>query len=424
MPSDDTKRVRREVELSLMLWGVKPQLSNHEKFHRSAINSAVSYSGAAARNKKLGERSPVDVRIEELRINGSGGGSGGDFPKDPLAAVRFVLRGEMDEVAVDGNVRNFFLVTDTLSHPFEPNYVTADRKTGKEMVRRSPQFSKYSESELDPFRRFARLDLPWHEQRWVHFQDADAAGGHVMEALVACQLVHHEACKSCFARNGLRYNGGSDEASSWADVVCVRCHATYEIKSKADNQKLENCWKYGYPGGSFRTYAALEPNGKRFLVVVSRQPSIGRTEDKHYPVTLAEIDHVVPRLTDWSFVASTKEGSGVPLRTIIKPNLSTRKRWCDLPACYVDVAFEVKRAYDGKFGEGKWDEMGQLRRRGDTKGDSKQEDLSAVTGADAAETTPEDRIEELKQALAMTGRPWPTATTKLSSSDSLRPGVK
>lgn len=135
-----------------------------------------------------------------------------------------------------------------------------------------------------------------------------------MEALVACRIVHSEACKFCLYRKCLRYNGGLDDACSWADIVCIKCHATYEIKSKKDPDTVQKGFENGFRGRSFRTFAGLEELGQRYLLVVSRTPVSVKGELCH-PITVATIDHVIPQLSSESFDLSRES---IRLRTIIK----------------------------------------------------------------------------------------------------------
>merc|ERR1719232_2506329 len=101
----------------------------------------------------------------------------------------------------------------------------------------------------------------------------------------------------------MRWNGGRNLASSWHDIVCKKCKATYEIKSKRDNQAIEDCFKFNrIPGGSFSTFHEYKAFGRsRFLLLVSRKPDVDLSGLFFYPVTVALIEDALPALKDKSF---------------------------------------------------------------------------------------------------------------------------
>ena len=92
--------------------------------------------------------------------------------------------------------------------------------------------------------------------RWLFFDEEDGTGGDLgllYEITLACHALQHEVCFNCKCRNALRWNGGS--SISWQDLVCIACGCMYEVKTKADMQMVDNCFRYhkgtGVPGGSF-----------------------------------------------------------------------------------------------------------------------------------------------------------------------------
>jgi hypothetical protein len=327
--SPDSERVRRDMEESLTEWGVVPGKNDrHRRFYRNAIKTALSYCGE--------KESPLKQRILELRVN--------NFPKEPTAAVEFVLRQELEEE--DATFRR---TEDVLGLSFAPYNTAKDSHTGKLVVKLKRDFVKFSKRQFDPFTRFSYDDVDLQQSVGTDWQDLDSLCGHVMEALVACHVVHKCACQSCFRRNVLRYNGGLDDACSWADIVCIGCKATYEIKSKRDVQAIEKSFQFGFRGGSFRTFASFKQLGKRYLLGVSRKASIDVHGCYHHPVTLADIDHVIPRLSSYSFDAAI---SVMPITTTIKH--TNRRHWCKVPAWRENPTATAREVFDSKYGAGEW----------------------------------------------------------------------
>lgn len=140
--------------------------------------------------------------------------------------------------------------------------------------------------------------------------------------------------------------------SAWADVVCINCHATYEIKSRKNQEKVRKVMvKYNkVRGGSFLAFSRFKTKGERYLVMVGRTPE--RDEHgPHHPLSIAVIDCVTPKLTSDSFDLDDDEiyiGSEIS----IKPE--TRKTWCIIPACGLSYYEVTESAYDEVFGHGEW----------------------------------------------------------------------
>eukprot|EP00957_Ditylum_brightwellii_P036291 2748440-Ditylum_brightwellii.AAC.1 len=105
-----------------------------------------------------------------------------------------------------------------------------------------------------------------------------------------------------------RWNGGS--GSSWKDIACIYCGSTYEVKSKASTKKVEDAFHYNkVPGGSFfrfhemrRLDRGASDQQKHYIVLVSRGSTATKTQGEVWPVHIAEIDTVIPRLTYRSFL--------------------------------------------------------------------------------------------------------------------------
>ena len=94
-----------------------------------------------------------------------------------------------------------------------------------------------------------------------------------MEAIVCCHALKNIPCTNCKLLKALRWAGGGK--SSWQDMICIECGATYEIKTKASMEKVETALKHNrIQGGSFRAWCELinsQPTTiKRYLVILPR----------------------------------------------------------------------------------------------------------------------------------------------------------
>ena len=205
---------------------------------------------------------------------------------------------------------------------------------------------------MDPFTRFAYRDSVPKEDTWTQWQDPSSLGGHALEALVACKVVHTFRCQSCLREGGLRHNGGVDDACSRADIVCILCFATYEVKSKKDMKSVQKGFRYGFQGGSFRLFAGFQEVGKRFLIAVNRKPERDNYGRKHHTIMLASIDHVTPTLTCRSFDGGVDE---INIRTVIKT--VDERVLCRLETARVDLSKIAEKVFDSKFGRGEWSGM-------------------------------------------------------------------
>ena len=87
------------------------------------------------------------------------------------------------------------------------------------------------------------------------------------------------------------------------DLICIRCHSTYEIKSKNCQSKIEQVVRRGVATGSFENYCKMRncrrSGEKMYVVVVGRRPELDREHTqsvkRHHPVFIAEIEDVSPR---------------------------------------------------------------------------------------------------------------------------------
>lgn len=242
---------------------------------------------------------------------------------------------------------------DVLNLYFEPYYRSWNRRSGSYSLRICKGFESYESRShlLDPFRRFSYKDFDapadYISKRW---DTPDAVGGYILEAMVACHMEHKEACFDCKAAKSLRWNGGCAANSAWTDMVCVQCKATYEIKSKHNQEKvLDNLIKFDdIRGGSFTAYSMYERGRKHFLVMVPRLPE----SNGFHPVNIALIDEVLPSLINASFDLRNTDRMRIGSRIKIKQG--TRNTWCVIPAHPVSYFGAVSRAYDEVFGDLEW----------------------------------------------------------------------
>ena len=241
---------------------------------------------------------------------------------------------------------------DKLDLHFAPYFRKWDDNSRKFTLRLSKGFYMHENSPfLDPFKRFSYVyydvAADYIADNW---DNPDMVGGYIMEALVGCHLEHEKNCFNCESAKSLRWNGGPSSASAWADVVCVACGATYEIKSKHNQDKvLDSLMKHDtVAGGSFIAFSKYKRPGKQYLVMVPRIPEA----NGFHPVSIALIDQVIPSLTNYSF--DMKKLDNMRISSQIKVNARTRQTWCVVPACPLSYFHTVAQAYDEVFGDGEW----------------------------------------------------------------------
>ena len=146
------------------------------------------------------------------------------------------------------------------------------------------------------------------------------------------------SCFRCRRRNTLRWYGGS--GTCWQDVVCIACGSTYEVKTKADMEKIGKAYQYNSTrGGSFAEYHQAKrghqpkyPNRKMFVVNLPRKATIDRLGAKVHHVYIEEIQTVLPVLSERSF---RPKSDTIILKSEIVMKLPRNKmktKWFDLPA--------------------------------------------------------------------------------------------
>jgi hypothetical protein len=213
------------------------------------------------------------------------------------------------------------------------------------MYKIKPEYNGHSSDELDPLERFTFQEVSKEEsffQEWFIIDDENDAShlGLFYEAFLACHALQHAQCFSCKYSKSLRWNGGG--TSSWQDLVCITCNSTYEVKTKANMERVEKAFKFNnIPGGSFSNWCLLAnsnirsaPDQKRFLVVLPRAPTFNRQLKKVYPVQIAEISMILPAL----FPGSFHPNRPIRFKSKISVKLNTRAKWFDLPSTGEEVA--------------------------------------------------------------------------------------
>lgn len=277
------------------------------------------------------------------------------LPNDLDRAIQVVLKTHL-ETARDLELG---YAVDSLGMDFEP-FFKPPRSGDDTLYRRRREYKRFTQEELDPFQRFTQVTMDaeaYYHKIWTGNR-ASLEGG-VFQAIVAQYMELHLACVNCNLRECLRWNGGHKTLSSWSDVVCLECHATYQIKSKKDADKVDKGLKFNsFRGGSFKRYYKYHPLGKRYLVIVSRAASYDRKQRKMtHNVTIGEIARVLPRLNGESF---TKEDKMNITADIELKSDSIQKSWISIPEYEGDFRSIAEEVYTTEFGPGKWNRINSV----------------------------------------------------------------
>lgn len=310
--------IREELDHSLSEWGLaggklaagESTNKAHEKYRRSIIAE-----GIAMRTRGLDR----PLNFAALRSNSS-------FPKDMQAAYEYVLRHDHVGSPIYASTSDI----DVSGAPFNRWY----RNNRVVRYQRKLEFKGLPLSSLDPLHRFKFEQISEAElvfNQWFVDDDPSGDQGIVMEAILACHAIHHEACFHCKCRNSLRWNGGGK--SSWQDLVCIQCECFYEVKTKKDMDKIARSLKFNrIQGGSFVGWCMLN-NSKRsdqkvFLVLLPRNATMNRKSEKVFPVQAVEIGKVLPNASHQTFNTKLKS---IRLQSQISVNAHTLKHWFALP---------------------------------------------------------------------------------------------
>jgi hypothetical protein len=230
------KEVLEELVHSLHEMGVGASHPDHFQFRRRAIRDCKAYMS------KISNDNINYQAISALK-----------FPKNYNDAYQHVLRNE-DMPDIVGTY------SDKLeSEGYEPYFRRFDQRTGNfNGYTLKQEFKAYLPSQLDPLNRFTFNRCSKEEKLFNEWflADDDSMDGLVFEAVLACHALQAESCHNCKYKNALRWNGGS--GSSWQDLVCTNCEATYEIKTKATIEKVETALRYKIQGGSFSAWCELK----------------------------------------------------------------------------------------------------------------------------------------------------------------------
>ena len=218
----EEKRIRGAIDRSLGEWGVNR--TTRDSFCDAAIDRALLYHGKA-------RDSPLDFStIKDQHLS-----------TDPKEAINHVLKESIRETEEMGPLY-WSITKDKLDLGFAPYFRKWDDQAKSFCFRLDKKFYRYQNSGLlDPFRRFSYVYYDTAaEYLAAQWDNPDAVGGYILVAMVACHLEHKATCFNCKKANTLRWNGGQAASSAWADVVCIACASTYEIKSKRDQDKVLN----------------------------------------------------------------------------------------------------------------------------------------------------------------------------------------
>jgi hypothetical protein len=125
------------------------------------------------------------------------------------------------------------------------------------------------------------------------------------------------------------------------------------VKTKADSKKVEDCFTFNrIPAGSFRSFCNIynfkKPDQKMYLVILPRKAETGV-----HPVTIAEIDSVIPRARDRAF--NTNLTNNISFGTYVQLKPGTKTLWFDLPEQTGDISMNevAKKVFIERFSKNK-----------------------------------------------------------------------
>lgn len=359
--------VRYEMIRSLAEWGVRPTSNpEHRAFYDMAVASSLEYFHGTESKDQSPRKDSQPMRDSS-------------FPTDTTSAIKHILRSELTEAGNNNNITLDRLLLQkledgttrirknlVLGHP--PFFFDQRART----YRMKREYNRFTRLQMDPLNRFITgtvCPATYFYHCW--FDTEGGVMGLAFEAIVACHVIKaSEPCLSCKRRDTIRWTGGRGSASSWMDMSCSACQSTYEIKSKKTPEHINRDFQFnGIRGGSFYLYHssnrsicirgkselnAKETKPKRFLVLVSRTALWRPTGEAVWPVEVAEIDYIVPRLKDKSFgLRSGKLSVGSDIRT----KLSTRKNWFQIPMVKCDFEDMAREVYNEHFSSAEWIEQ-------------------------------------------------------------------
>ena len=328
------EEVQEAIIRSLKEWGVDPKLNKtHKDFHERAVETAVK---DFLRGTQDDEYDDYDCEHDPIK----------DFPKDMKDSIRYVLEAEVKY----SKEYYWFQEEDTLDCFFPPYYV---RKDGKAI--KKPTFSKLKQIDLDPFTRFTKIECTKEEYYFRKWFDKEySLKGYVFEAIVACHVIHKEACFSCKAQGKLAWNG----QEAWKDIECLSCGSAFEVKTKESLEKVNDAFKKKHlNGGSYHLYhrhrrGPSNKYRKQFVVVVSRQWSMLRNGRNAWLAYIAEIQNVIPLLCHQSFDPTRKF---LKIKTSIEAD--SKSLWASIPTQNLNYRAIAKDVFLGNFSLPVWNNL-------------------------------------------------------------------
>jgi len=362
---DSTKEIKEALYHSLLEWGVDSD--SDQRFRNkvlqkgmelaSLLSSSDRDSAGRTSNKNVRNK-PSPICFDHLRPN--------KFPRDVQSAYELALRSDVESLTEDKCVLYEDRLQDEINGFGEPYFKWIDKS-----YKLKREYTGIASHRLNPLYRytFERHTKPsFLFKSWFTNEDVESDMGTFLEACWSCHAIQKESCFHCNSRNSLRWSGGF--GSSWQDLVCVECRCMYELKTKASMEKIESTYYHNnLNSGSFSAYCEIErarrvddPNGHRhkvnsgggrpkmFLVLLPRTFTVNRKRQKIHPVSIAEIDTIIPKLSETNFNPD-KEKVSFKSRTTM--NLRSKTKWFDLPFSGEDVDLPAtkKKIYIECFGQ-------------------------------------------------------------------------
>ena len=346
--------IKDKLHHQFELWGLtKHRFDSEHKLLRMNIESLVK---EVSWERTVVPKTREDLqRLEERLRNFT-------LPDTVLESVTYVLRQELAGFSSDE--KEGFRFTDYIDDlgNGSPGYYPC--KSGGYRI--DNLFDGYIDEErLDPVKRFTSVQYTPSEWYFKLWSDPLCLAGHVFEAMVSHHVTKNMACYNCRHQNSLRWNGGLDSSSAWADMVCIHCWSLYEIKSKESDDHIYGIiQKRKLHAGSFRPfYKNQTATGKAYLILVSLTP--GHTKKHQTPshlATIHEIAAVYPVLCPESFLTDVPGRSRIRAEVHLKVPANVagdddsdefffeRVAWCRVPV-FTHGHFKLaKQVYRQKYG--------------------------------------------------------------------------
>ena len=289
-----------EIQHSLEEWGIKKLSSNpdHAKFRSKAIQQVLFCIGQSPNagkgsekvsTKKFPTETVVAAYEHVLRVSAAYQVIFGFYGDVKFLTLSFPIKLQMTDCSKDYRIQ--FCDSLGMDGFLEPYMRRYDRYDKSKVIAYNikQEYKEFTLGQINPLCRFTYVNIPKEEaffQEWFLVYESDNASqqGFFMEAALSRHLIKHENCHSCKYKNALRWSGGGQ--SSWQDLYCTVCFSTYEVKTKATTERVENAFKWNrISGGSYQYWCLLNnqklhPQQKRFLVLLPRTSTYNRKRDK------------------------------------------------------------------------------------------------------------------------------------------------